>query len=181
MQLAGIKKGEAGRLFVVGLGPGSPEYLTGAARRALEEAELICGYTVYADLVRPLLPEKEYYTTGMTGELERCRYALARAAEGKTVALVCSGDAGIYGMASPALELAAEYPDVKVEILAGVTAAAAGGAVLGAPLGHDFCVISLSDRLTEWPVIAKRLRCAAELNANSARILLRVSVSFRLR
>ena len=114
------------------------------------------------DLLRPLYPEKEVYTTGMTGEIQRCRACLAYAAEGRHVALVCSGDAGVYGMAGPVLELAGEYPGVEIEILPGITAALSGGALLGAPLGHDFCVISLSDRLTEWGVIERRLRCAAE-------------------
>ena len=97
----------------------------------------------------------------MTQELDRCRWALEKARTGKRVALVCSGDAGVYGMASPLLELAPDYPDVAVEIVPGLTAALSGGAVLGAPLAHDFCVISLSDRLTPWEVIEKRLACAA--------------------
>ena len=149
-------------LYVVGIGPGNAENLTGAAREALERAALICGYTVYADLLRPMYPRKEYYTTGMTGELERCRYCLERAAAGQSVALVCSGDAGVYGMAGPALELLPEYPGAEIEIVPGVTAALSGGALLGAPLGHDFCVISLSDRLTDWALIEKRLRLAAQ-------------------
>ena len=148
-------------LYVIGIGPGDAANLTGAARAALEKADLICGYTLYAELLRPLYPEKQYYTTGMTGELERCRTCLERAAAGKTVALVCSGDAGVYGMASPLLELAPEYPGVHVEVIPGVTAALSGAALLGAPLGHDFCVISLSDRLTDWSIIEKRLRMAA--------------------
>ena len=130
-------------LYVVGLGPGDARYLTAQAQTALQAADVLCGYTVYIDLVRPLYPDKEVYTTG------------------KTVALVCSGDAGVYGMASPLLELAQGYPSVTVEIVPGLTAALSGGAVLGAPLAHDFCVISLSDRLTPWTVIEKRLACAA--------------------
>ena len=149
-------------LYVVGIGPGNAGNLTGAAREALEKAALICGYTVYADLLRPLYPEKEYYTTGMTGEIERCRHCLERAAAGETVALVCSGDAGVYGMAGPVLALKPEYPGVSVTVIPGVTAALSGGALLGAPLGHDFCVISLSDRLTDWALIEKRLRLAAQ-------------------
>ena len=149
-------------LYVVGIGPGNAGNLTGAAREALEKAALICGYTVYADLLRPLYPEKEYYTTGMTGEIERCRHCLERAAAGETVALVCSGDAGVYGMAGPVLALAPEYPGVSVTVIPGVTAALSGAALLGAPLGHDFCVISLSDRLTDWALIEKRLRLAAQ-------------------
>lgn len=151
----------SGNVFVVGLGPGNQEMLTEQARRALATADVLCGYTVYVDLVRPLYPEKETYTTPMRGEMERCRWALETASAGKNVALVCSGDAGVYGMASPVLELVREYPEVPVEIIPGVTAALSGAAVLGAPLGHDFCVISLSDLLTPWSVIEKRLECAA--------------------
>lgn len=148
-------------VFVVGLGPGGGQFLTVQAQSALQQAEVLCGYTVYIDLVRPLYPEKECYATGMTRELDRCRWALDTARAGRDVALVCSGDAGVYGMASPLLELAPDYPDVAVEIVPGLTAALSGGAVLGAPLAHDFCVISLSDRLTPWEVIEKRLACAA--------------------
>lgn len=148
-------------VFVVGLGPGGGQFLTVQAQSALQQAEVLCGYTVYIDLVRPLYPEKECYATGMTREIDRCRWALDTARAGRDVALVCSGDAGVYGMASPLLELAPDYPDVAVEIVPGLTAALSGGAVLGAPLAHDFCVISLSDRLTPWEVIEKRLACAA--------------------
>ena len=148
-------------VYVVGLGPGGAQYLTAQAQTALQAADVLCGYTVYIDLVRPLYPEKETYATGMTREIDRCRWALEKARTGKRVALVCSGDAGVYGMASPLLELAPGYPDVAVDIVPGLTAALSGGAVLGAPLAHDFCVISLSDRLTPWEVIEKRLACAA--------------------
>ena len=150
-----------GKLYVVGIGPGDEQNMTAAARAALDAAELICGYTGYVELIRPLYPDKPVFATGMTGELARCRACLEQAAEGRTVALVCSGDAGVYGMAAPVLELAHEYPGVEIEIVPGVTAALSGAALLGAPLGHDFCVISLSDRLTDWAVIEKRLRCAA--------------------
>ena len=148
-------------VYVVGLGPGDAQLLTAQARAALQSAEVLCGYTVYVELVRPLFPEKEVYATGMTREIDRCGSALETPQRGTTVALVCSGDAGVYGMASPLLELAAQYPGVQVEIVPGLTAALSGAAVLGAPLAHDFCVISLSDRLTPWAVIEKRLACAA--------------------
>ena len=148
-------------VYVVGLGPGDAQFLTAQAQAALQAADVLCGYTIYMDLVRPLYPGKEFYTTGMTKEIDRCRWALETAQSGKTVALICSGDAGVYGMASPLLELAGAYPTVEVEIVPGLTAALSGAAVLGAPLAHDFCVISLSDRLTPWAVIEKRLACAA--------------------
>ena len=148
-------------LFVVGIGPGGPEFLTGEAREALSRAQVLCGYTVYVDLVAPLFPGKETYTSPMTKELERCRWALETAQSGRDVAFVCSGDAGVYGMAGLLLQLAPQFPAVEIRVVAGVTAALSGGAVLGAPLGHDFCVISLSDLLTPWEVIEDRLRCAA--------------------
>ena len=148
-------------VFAVGLGPGGPQFLTAQAQSALQQAEVLCGYTVYLDLIRPYFPDKTFYSTGMTKEIDRCRWALETARSGKTVALVCSGDAGVYGMASPLLELAEQFPAVTVEIVPGLTAALSGGAVLGAPLAHDFCVISLSDRLTPWVVIEKRLAAAA--------------------
>lgn len=149
-------------LYLVGIGPGGAESMTAAARGALERADVLCGYTVYVELVRPLFPDKETYTTPMTREMERCRWALETADSGRTVAMLCSGDAGIYGMAGPVLELSAEFPEVEIGILPGITAAISGAAVLGAPLMNDFCVISLSDRLTSWETISRRLRCAAE-------------------
>ena len=150
------------KLFVVGLGPGDARFLTGQARQALDQAQLICGYSVYIDLIKPLYPDKDYYTTPMKQEIDRCRHALASAQQGIPTAMVCSGDAGVYGMASPVLELSPEYPDVDIEVVPGITAALSGGAVLGAPLDHDFCVISLSDLLTPWEVIENRLTCAAK-------------------
>lgn len=148
-------------VFVVGLGPGGEAYLTQQARAALASAEVLCGYTVYVDLVKPLFPDKETFTTPMRKELDRCRWALETASQGRSVALVCSGDAGVYGMSAPLLELAPEFPGVEIEIVPGVTAALSGAAALGAPIGHDFCVVSLSDLLTPWEVIEKRLQCAA--------------------
>ena len=96
-------------VFVVGLGPGDPRFLTAQAQSALTQAEVLCGYTVYLDLVRPYFPDKLYYSTGMTKEIDRCRWALETARSGRAVALVCSGDAGVYGMASPLLELAGHH------------------------------------------------------------------------
>lgn len=149
------------QLYVIGMGPGGADQLTPQARLALEESQVLCGYTTYLDLAREFQEGREIVSTPMTQELERCTLALEKAAGGCTAALVCSGDAGVYGMASPLLELAPRYPEVEVEVVPGVTAALAGAAVLGAPLGHDFCILSLSDLLTPWPVIEKRLRAAA--------------------
>ena len=149
-------------LYVVGLGPGGSRWMTWEARAALEQAEVLCGYTVYLDLIRGEVPDKEYFSTPMTQEIERCRAALERARSGRTTALVCSGDAGVYGMAGPVLELAPHFPEVEIQVVPGVTAALAGAAVLGAPLMHDFAVLSLSDLLTPWEVIRRRLELAAQ-------------------
>ncbi len=149
-----------GNLWIVGIGPGGRAGLTEQALRAMERSEILCGYTVYVDLMRPLFPEKETYATPMLGELDRCRWALEQAGNGRSVAMLCSGDAGIYGMAGPILELSPQYPGAEIEVVPGVTAAVSGAAVLGAPLMHDFCVISLSDLLTPWETIERRLRCA---------------------
>ena len=150
------------KVYVLGIGPGGPDQITPQARAAMDWADVLCGYTVYLDLIKSLYPHKETYTTPMTQEQARCRWALEAASQGKTVALLCSGDPGVYGMAGLVLQLSPAFPAVEVEIVPGVTAALSGGAVLGAPLGHDFCVISLSDLLTPWPVIEQRLVCAAK-------------------
>jgi precorrin-3B C17-methyltransferase len=150
-----------GKLIITGIGPGGAEHMTQACREALESADIIAGYTGYVDLVRPLYPEKSYLDTPMTGETERCREALNLAQGDRQVCIISSGDSGIYGMASLIFELAADYPGVSIEAIPGITAASSGGALLGAPLGHDFAVISLSDLLTPWETIAGRLRAAA--------------------
>ncbi len=150
------------KLYAVGLGPGGEEFFTGQARAAIEKSDIVCGYTVYVDLVKEVYPDKEYFTTAMRQEIDRCRKALELAESGKTVAMVCSGDSGVYGMAGLLIQLKDEYKDIDVEVICGVTAALSGSAVLGAPLGHDFCTISLSDLLTPWEVIEKRLECAGQ-------------------
>ena len=149
------------RLFVVGFGPGNAAHMTAACRSAVEQSDIVVGYSKYVELLRPLYPDKRTHDTPMMREEERCRAALDMAALGETVAVVCSGDAGVYGMASLVLELAVHYPQVEIVVVPGVTAALAGAAVLGAPLAHDFAVISLSDLLTPWEQIEKRLDCAA--------------------
>ncbi len=148
-------------IYIVGIGPGEEQFFTGQAKKALESSDVIIGYTVYVDLVKPLFPNKEYRTTGMTKEIERCRLCFELAGNGKTVSLVCSGDAGVYGMASPMYELHPEFSEVDIEVIPGITAANSGAAMLGAPLNHDYCVISLSDLLTPWEMIEKRLKAAA--------------------
>lgn len=150
------------KIYIVGLGPGDNNQLTIKARECLDSCDTIVGYTVYINMVKPYYKNKEYISTPMKSEIERCRRCFLLAMEGKKVALVCSGDAGIYGMASPMYELLGEYEDIELEIVPGVTAAISGAALLGAPINHDFCVISLSDLLTSKDVIEKRLRAAIQ-------------------
>ena len=150
------------RVYAVGIGPGGNQYMTEEALRVLEEVDVIAGYTVYVDLVRERFPDKEFFVTPMKQEIERCRWAIERAGEGADVAMICSGDAGVYGMAGLLFELAEQYEGTEILVIPGITAAISGAAVLGAPVGHDFCLISLSDLLTPWELIEKRLRCAAE-------------------
>ena len=150
------------KLWIIGLGPGGGEDLTGKARKALAESDVIVGYTVYIDLIRAEFGHKELLTTPMRKEQERCEMALELADSGKTVAMVCSGDPGVYGMAGLCYELSDQWPEVELSVLPGITAACGGAAVLGAPLMHDFCLISLSDLMTPWEKIEKRLRAAAE-------------------
>ncbi len=149
------------KVIVVGIGPGNYENMTILADRALQTCDVIIGYHVYVDLVKERYPDKEFLTTPMTQETRRCQMAIEIAAQGKTVAMVCSGDSGIYGMAALIYELRGEYTTPEVEVIPGLTAASSGAARLGAPLTHDFAVISLSDRLTSWETIETRLESAA--------------------
>ncbi len=150
------------KLYVVGIGPGEYEQMTIKAAEALRESDTIIGYTVYVDLVKNHFPGKEFMTTPMTKEVERCELAFEEAKKGKTVSMICSGDAGVYGMSGLMYEIGVNYPEVELEIIPGVTAATGGAAVLGAPLIHDFCLISLSDLLTPWEKIEARLLHASE-------------------
>ena len=156
------------KLAVVGIGPGNYENMTIRADRALRECDVIVGYTVYVDLVKERYADKEFLTTPMLREVERCEMALETARGGKTVAMICSGDSGIYGMAALVYELRGECAQPEIEVVPGLTAACSGGAVLGAPLTHDFAVISLSDRLTPWETIEKRLLAAASADFSIA-------------
>ena len=157
-------------ITVVGMGPGKEAMMTEEALAALDRADVIIGYTVYLELLGDRFAGKEYLSTPMKQEVERCRMCFEQAAMGKEVAMICSGDAGIYGMASLMFELGEEYDAqnqgasmlTDICVIPGITAASSGAAVLGAPLNHDFCVISLSDLLTPWELIERRLRAAAE-------------------
>jgi precorrin-3B C17-methyltransferase len=156
-----------GKIFVVGFGPGAAQHLTPAAREAIEQCDVCIGYKTYIELVRPLLAGKKVIATGMTEEIDRGRKAYKLAQEGKRVAVVSSGDSGVYGMAGLVYEVLEKAgwdpanPDVDLVIVPGVTAACSVGALLGAPLNHDFCSISLSTLLTPWEAIEKRLEAAA--------------------
>lgn len=155
-----------GKIMLVGIGPGSHDHMTQRARDAIAEADVVVGYVTYIKLVADLLEGKEVIRKGMTEELDRAVHALASAREGKKVALISSGDAGVYGMAGPTYEVLFQAgwtpeSDVQVEVVPGASAINACAALVGAPLTHDFCSISLSDLLTPWPVIARRLDAVA--------------------
>ncbi|MBR4158183.1 MAG: precorrin-3B C(17)-methyltransferase [Oscillospiraceae bacterium] len=150
------------KIYVVGIGPGNYEDMTQRAQQALACSDVIVGYTVYIDLVKEHYPDKRFMTTPMRREVERCEMAFEEAVKDQTVSMICSGDAGIYGMNGVMWELKERYPEVELEIVPGVSAVISGAAILGAPLMHDFAVISLSDLLTPWEKIEKRLLCAAQ-------------------
>jgi precorrin-3B C17-methyltransferase len=154
----------AGRLAVVGFGPGGPEHMTPLAQRTIAAAEVVFGYTAYIGMIRDAFPaDKEYVSTGMRGEVERCRAAVAAAMEGRDAAIVSSGDSGIYGMAGIVYEVADEMgADIEIEVVPGMTAASVAAAVLGAPLMHDTALISLSDLMTPYDLIMKRVDCAGQ-------------------
>jgi len=156
----------SGTLSVVGIGPGAADHLTPAALDAIRSAEVVVGYVTYIKLVRPLLEGKQVIKTGMTEEIGRARASIEAARDGARVAIISSGDAGVYGMASLVFQVLKELgwkrgASPELRIIPGTTALSSCGSLLGAPLGHDFCAISLSDLLTPWPVIARRLEAAA--------------------
>ena len=148
-------------IYVVGIGPGQDNQMTELAKNVLDSCDVIVGYTVYLELLGDRYADKDFISTPMRQEVKRCELCFEEAEKGKRVAIICSGDAGIYGMASLMYEIGKEHPETELKIIAGITAASSGAAELGAPLNHDFCVISLSDLLTPWQVIEKRLRAAA--------------------
>ena len=150
-------------IYVIGIGPGCRVLMTQEAISAMEDAEVIVGYKTYIKLVEDFIKDKEVVQNGMRKEVDRCQDAIDIAKTGKKVAVISSGDAGIYGMAGLILELITKQElDIPVKVVPGVTASIGAAAVLGAPIMHDFCHISLSDLLTPWEVIEKRLRLAAE-------------------
>ncbi len=174
-----MNTGNKGRLSVVGIGPGDQDHITPAALRAIRNSEVIVGYTTYIDLIRGLIRDKEIITAGMTQEVQRCRKAIEAASRGRTVAVICSGDPGIYAMAGLVFELIEKGVQVEggsseqelapqpgatefdIEVIPGIPALSACASRLGAPLMHDFASISLSDRLTPWEKIESRLHAAA--------------------
>ncbi|NOY65543.1 MAG: precorrin-3B C(17)-methyltransferase [Nitrospirae bacterium] len=162
-----MNTGNKGKLFIVGIGPGGDEHITYRARKVIESSDTIAGYNKYIELIGDLVKNKEVISTPMTREIERCRSAINEALKGKTVSLVCSGDPGIYAMAGLVFEILKDgYPEdtdrIEVSVIPGVPALSAAASLLGAPLMHDFVSISLSDRLTPWEIIEKRLHSAAE-------------------
>ena len=149
-----------GKIYVVGIGPGKKENMTFRAYEAMEKSDIIVGYKTYVDLVKEYYPGKEMKSFAMTKEVDRCTEVLELARQGKTVSLISSGDAGVYGMAGIMLEIADE--DMEVEVIPGITATNAAAAIAGAPIMHDYATISLSDLLTDWELIKKRLELAAQ-------------------
>ncbi len=150
------------KIFIIGLGPGNYEQITERAINAINKSEVIIGYTYYTEIIKDMIKQKEVFSTPMKQEIDRCKKALEYALAGKTVAVVSSGDSGVYGMAGLIYEVCEGYPQVEIEVIPGITACCSGAAVLGAPLVHDFAVISLSDLLTPWEKIEKRLILAAK-------------------
>lgn len=151
------------KVYVIGIGPGEEAYMTQAAKDGIEASDTIIGYKTYINLIEPLIKDKEVIDSGMKKEIERCNLAIDLAEEGKVVSLVSSGDPGIYGMAGALLEVKGQRnSQVQVEVIPGITAVSAAAASLGAPLMHDFAIISLSDLLTDWEVIKKRIHMAGD-------------------
>ena len=155
---------EIGKIKIVGIGPGNISEMTPKARLAIETAEIIAGYNTYIKLIPELVSGKKIIGTAMMQEVERCQMAIEEARAGTNVAIISSGDAGIYGMAGLIIDMILKLPESEqpqFEVIAGVSAVNAAAAILGAPLMHDFAVISLSDLMTDWELIKKRVECAA--------------------
>ena len=148
------------KIYVVGIGPGKKADMTFRAYDALEKSDVIIGYKTYIDLIKEYFPEKELISSPMKKEVDRCREVVDIAETGKTVSLISSGDAGVYGMAGIMLEIVPE--SIETEIIPGVTASNAAAATAGAPIMHDYATISLSDLLTDWELIKKRVELASQ-------------------
>ena len=151
-----------GKIYVVGIGPGKKADMTFKAYKAMESSDIIVGYKTYTDLVKKYFPSTEIKSSSMMKEVDRCIEVLELAKTGKNVALISSGDAGVYGMAGIMYEVIGENDDVEVEVIAGVTATNAAAAIVGAPIMHDYVTISLSNLLTDWELIKRRLELAAQ-------------------
>lgn len=149
------------KLYVIGIGPGGEEHFTLKCVKALEECEVIVGYKPYLEYVKNYIGDKETFTSGMRGEIERCKAAISFAKSGKTTGIISTGDAGLYGMAGPIFELA-EGEGVEIEVVPGVTSAFSAASELGAPIMHDAAFISLSDLLTPWELILNRVELASK-------------------
>lgn len=152
-----------GKLYVVGFGPGGYEHMTAKAIEVIRKADVVTGYTTYVNILKEYFPDKQYLATPMMQEVKRCEMAVEEAKKDQVVAMVSSGDSGIYGMAGIIYQVAEEkQADIEIETVPGVTAASAAASVLGAPLMHDFAVISLSDLMTPLELIMKRVDCAGQ-------------------
>lgn len=149
------------KIYIVGIGPGDESMMTPEAIHALEESDTIVGYSVYLELLGERFKQKNWLSTPMKQEVKRCQMCFEEAKKGNIVSIICSGDAGVYGMASLMYEIGRKEQEVELVVIPGITAAHSGAAILGAPLNHDYCVISLSDLLTPWQQIEKRLIAAA--------------------
>lgn len=147
-------------LYAVGLGAGGKATMTPRAIEVIEKCDLVVGYTVYVDLIKNDFVHCQYYSTAMKKEVDRCSYAVKKAEQGLEVAVICSGDSGVYGMAGLLFQLC-KNKDIEIEVVPGITAAISGGALLGAPVAHDFAVISLSDLLTPYDLIMKRIEACS--------------------
>lgn len=151
------------KIYIIGTGPGAIEYMCGKALEAIRVSEVVVGYKTYIDLIIHLLEGKEVVSSGMRKEVERCAQVIEIASTGKTVCLVSSGDPGVYGMAGILLEmLAATNKHIDVEVVPGITSALSSASLVGAPLMNDFALISLSDLMTPWEIIEKRIDRAAD-------------------
>ena len=151
-----------GKIYVVGIGPGKKADMTFKAYEKMKNSDIIVGYKTYTDLIKEYFPNTEIRSSSMMKEVDRCLEVLDLAKAGKNVALISSGDAGIYGMAGIMYEIINENDDIEVEVIAGVTATNAAAAIVGAPIMHDYVTISLSNLLTDWELIKKRLELAAQ-------------------